>query len=43
VANAKNIFNPKLGYRLQDGQYINHFPNHHELTRKDLLVKNYKR
>ena len=22
---------------------INHFPNHYELTRKDLLVKNIKR
>lgn len=22
---------------------VNHFPNHHELTRKDLMVKNVKR
>jgi tubulin polyglutamylase TTLL1 len=22
---------------------LNHFPNHHELTRKDLMVKNIKR
>ena len=24
-------------------QIINHFPNHYELTRKDLMVKNFKR
>ena len=29
--------------RLQDTQIINHFPNHLELTRKDLMVKNIKR
>uniref|UniRef100_A0A383W9P9 Tubulin--tyrosine ligase-like protein 9 n=1 Tax=Tetradesmus obliquus TaxID=3088 RepID=A0A383W9P9_TETOB len=28
---------------LHDWQRINHFPNHYELTRKDLLVKNLKR
>ncbi|KAK3268010.1 hypothetical protein CYMTET_23462 [Cymbomonas tetramitiformis] len=28
---------------LLDHQRINHFPNHYELTRKDLLVKNLKR
>ena len=28
---------------LHDFQRINHFPNHYELTRKDLLVKNLKR
>lgn len=39
----KNLFNPENGTRLVDGQYINHFPNHFELTRKDLLVKNIKR
>ncbi len=26
-----------------DNQLINHFPNHIELTRKDLMVKNIKR
>jgi tubulin polyglutamylase TTLL1 len=26
-----------------DFRIINHFPNHHELTRKDLMVKNIKR
>jgi hypothetical protein len=28
---------------LNDWQRINHFPNHYELTRKDLLIKNLKR
>ncbi len=31
------------GYRLGDSQIINHFPNNVELTRKDLMVKNFKR
>ena len=29
--------------RLNDSQVISHFPNHYELTRKDLMVKNIKR
>jgi Tubulin-tyrosine ligase family len=29
--------------RLDPHQLINHFPNHNELTRKDLLAKNMKR
>ncbi|XP_065841067.1 polyglutamylase complex subunit TTLL1-like [Oscarella lobularis] len=29
--------------RLADDQIVNHFPNHYELTRKDLMVKNIKR
>jgi hypothetical protein len=28
---------------LNDWQRVNHFPNHYELTRKDLLIKNLKR
>ncbi|KAG6622146.1 tubulin-tyrosine ligase family [Phytophthora cinnamomi] len=39
----KNMFNPENCVRLVDGQYVNHFPNHYELTRKDLMVKNIKR
>ncbi|KAF0752479.1 hypothetical protein AaE_006017 [Aphanomyces astaci] len=39
----KSMFNPENGVRLTDGQYVNHFPNHYELTRKDLMVKNIKR
>ncbi len=37
------MFNPKYRFRLTSKQIINHFPNHYELTRKDLLVKNLKR
>ncbi len=37
------MFNPDNGFRLADYQIINHFPNHYELTRKDLMVKNIKR
>eukprot|EP00656_Telonema_subtile_P056531 TRINITY_DN9049_c0_g1_i2.p1 TRINITY_DN9049_c0_g1~~TRINITY_DN9049_c0_g1_i2.p1 ORF type:complete len:300 (-),score=71.20 TRINITY_DN9049_c0_g1_i2:654-1553(-) len=29
--------------RLDDWQRVNHFPNHYELTRKDMLTKNLKR
>ncbi|CEG39586.1 probable tubulin polyglutamylase ttll1 isoform x2 [Plasmopara halstedii] len=39
----KNMFSPETGVRLMDNQYVNHFPNHYELTRKDLMVKNIKR
>jgi tubulin polyglutamylase TTLL1 len=31
------------GIRLAEGQLVNHFTNHSELTRKDLLVRNVKR
>ena len=31
------------GLRLSDHQRVNHFPNHVELTRKDLMAKNLKR
>ena len=43
VGSVRQIFNPDTGYRLHDMQLINHFPNHFELTRKDLMVKNIKR
>ncbi|CAM9642720.1 unnamed protein product [Chrysoparadoxa australica] len=43
VHTVKQIFNPEFRFRLQDDQLINHFPNHYELSRKDLLVKNIKR
>jgi tubulin polyglutamylase TTLL1 len=39
----RQIFNPENGIRLGDHQVVNHFPNHYELTRKDLMVKNLKR
>ena len=40
---VKQIFNPETGFRLNETQLLNHFPNHLELTRKDLMVKNIKR
>lgn len=43
TANCRNIFSIESGYRMCDNQMINHFPNHYELSRKDLLVKNIKR
>ncbi|KPJ18501.1 putative tubulin polyglutamylase TTLL1 [Papilio machaon] len=41
--NCRNIFSIENGYRMNDNQIINHFPNHYEISRKDLLVKNIKR
>tara|TARA_B110000977_G_scaffold80890_1_gene108269 strand:+ start:30149 stop:31570 length:1422 start_codon:yes stop_codon:yes gene_type:complete len=43
VHTCREIFSPENGIRLGGHQFINHFPNHYELTRKDLLVKNVKR
>jgi len=43
VQTVKQLFNPDSGWRAGEGQYVCHFPNHHELTRKDLMVKNIKR
>lgn len=43
VGTVKQVFNPDSGVRLTDTQILNHFPNHYELTRKDLMVKNIKR
>ena len=40
---CRNLFAVDSGYRMNDFQTINHFPNHYELTRKDLMVKNLKR
>ncbi|CAH3895086.1 polyglutamylase complex subunit TTLL1-like [Pieris brassicae] len=40
---CRNLFSVESGYRMNDNQIINHFPNHYELSRKDLLVKNIKR
>ena len=38
---GKNFLAARLP--LNDNQIVNHFPNHYELTRKDLIVKNIKR
>ncbi|CAH8561767.1 unnamed protein product [Schistosoma turkestanicum] len=43
VQSVHIIFNNDTSYRLSDNQIINHFPNHFELTRKDLMVRNIKR
>ena len=43
VQTVRTLFNPESGYRFGDAQLISHFPNHYELTRKDLMVKNIKR
>ncbi|KAI8846181.1 tubulin-tyrosine ligase family-domain-containing protein [Chytridium lagenaria] len=43
VNNFRSITSLESGYRLADNQIINHFPNHLELTKKDLMVKNIKR
>jgi len=43
VHSVRQIFNPDSGRRLGEHQLINHFPNHYELTRKDLMVRNIKR
>ncbi|KAJ3196180.1 putative tubulin polyglutamylase ttll1 [Irineochytrium annulatum] len=43
VHNFRSITSLESGYRLADNQIINHFPNHLELTKKDLMVKNIKR
>ncbi|KAB1270516.1 putative tubulin polyglutamylase TTLL1 [Camelus dromedarius] len=43
VQTIRSVFSVETGYRLSDDQIVNHFPNHYELTRKDLMVKNIKR
>lgn len=43
VFTVRHMFNPENGIRLNDTQIINHFPNHVELTRKDLMAKNIRR
>ncbi|KAG1679692.1 hypothetical protein FOA52_006211 [Chlamydomonas sp. UWO 241] len=43
VSSIKNVFGSDASVRLQPGQLVNHYPNHYELTRKDLMVKNMKR
>lgn len=36
---SRCLFNPQNNIRLKDNQLINHFPNHYELSRKDLLIR----
>ncbi|CCD13401.1 unnamed protein product, partial [Trypanosoma congolense IL3000] len=42
VGRVRSLF-ASSEYRLTDSQIINHFPNHYELTRKDLMYKNIKK
>ncbi|KAJ9582320.1 hypothetical protein L9F63_003356, partial [Diploptera punctata] len=39
----RSLFSVSSGFRMTDNQIVNHFPNHYELSRKDLMVKNIKR
>ena len=43
VANIRQLFSPETRFRLRERQLINHFQNHFELTRKDLMCRNLKR
>ncbi|KAF4009577.1 hypothetical protein G4228_000920 [Cervus hanglu yarkandensis] len=43
VQTIHNVFSVETGHWLSDDQIVNHFPNHYELTREDLMVKNIKR
>jgi hypothetical protein len=46
IGSARRVFARyflPLNLFVGDNQLINHFPNHIELTRKDLMVKNIKR
>lgn len=39
IQTCRSIFSSEKNYRLRDDQLINHFPNHSELCRKDLLIR----
>lgn len=43
VGLIRKVFHPASKIRLGDRQVLNHFPNHYELTRKDLMAKNIKK
>ena len=40
---ALTSLKPQNSFRCSDNQKVNHFPNHVELTQKDLMAKNLKR
>nr|CAD7197512.1 unnamed protein product [Timema douglasi] len=40
---CKNLFHGENKYRFGDDQIINHFPTFYEISRKDNLVRNFKR
>lgn len=39
IQTCRFLFSTEKNYRLKDDQMINHFPNHSELCRKDLLIR----
>lgn len=43
INSVKGLFAAESLAQLRPTQLVNHFPNHYELTRKDLLAKNIKR
>lgn len=43
TSSVQQLFSPGSLTKLRPGQLVNHFPNHFELTHKDLLVKNVNR
>eukprot|EP00933_Yihiella_yeosuensis_P071269 TRINITY_DN79470_c0_g1_i1.p1 TRINITY_DN79470_c0_g1~~TRINITY_DN79470_c0_g1_i1.p1 ORF type:complete len:150 (-),score=24.18 TRINITY_DN79470_c0_g1_i1:14-463(-) len=43
VVNLRQLFDPSSSRRLRQYQLVNHFPNHYELTRKDLMWRNIRR
>lgn len=43
VHSIRSLFSPENNRRLHENQIINHFPNHFEITRKDLMARNIKR
>lgn len=40
VQSVRWLFSSDSTIRLMDHHIVNHFPNHRELTRKDLMYKN---
>ncbi|XP_050424661.1 polyglutamylase complex subunit TTLL1-like [Adelges cooleyi] len=43
VHTCRSLFSTEQYYRLEEDQIINHFLNHYQLTRKDLLIRNIRR
>lgn len=43
VRNVKAFFHPRTGHKLNNRQIVNHFLHYAELTKKDLMVKNFKK
>lgn len=39
IQTCRSLFSTEINYTMKDDQMINHFPNHYELGRKDLLMR----